>query len=112
MNIDIKAKNTSLTPAIKSAVNDKFSVLEPFIKSQHKLHVEIEVDVKHKSGEKFRAEVTIKPDGYFAEARGEDAYAAIDLLVPKIKEQLVKDKDKTISSRREEGAKAKEFLRE
>ena len=103
MNLTIKATHTSLTPAIKNIIGEKFSSLETFLKSQHKLHVEVEVDTKHKSGLVYRLECTIKPDGFFAEARGSDAYEALDLLVPKIKEQLAKSKDKKISQRRKLG---------
>lgn len=103
MNITIKASNTTLTDGIKQAVEDKISVLEPFLKSEDKIHVEIEVDPKHNSGDIFRAEIGIQPHGEFADAKAADMYEAIDMVIPKIREQLSRKKDKKISLRRRLG---------
>ncbi len=100
MNLTIKAKNTTLTPAIKNFIGDKLATLDKFLKQEDKLRVELEVDKRDKDGLHFRAEIDIQPRGYFAEARANDFYEAMDLVMPKIKEQLVKSKDKKISLRR------------
>lgn len=86
MNITIKATNTTLTPSISDAVAVKLSVLEPFLKSEDKIRVEVEVDAKHSGSGTYRAEVHVQPHGHYAEARGNDFYEALDLVVPKIKE--------------------------
>ncbi len=104
MNINIKATNTTLTDAIKATIHDKLQVLEPHMKSEDKIYFEIAEDTHHKSGMFSRVEVRISPAGHYAEANGNDFYEAIDLVVPKIRDQIIKKKDKRISLRRRLGA--------
>ena len=100
MTINIKATKTTLTQGIRDYIDEKITTIQKFIKSEDKIHIELEVDKKHKSGLVFRAEIDIRPHGHYADARGSDIYEAIDLVVPKIREQLTKLKDKKISLRR------------
>jgi putative sigma-54 modulation protein len=103
MNINIKATTTTLTDAIRTAVTDKVSTLEHLTRPEDKIHVEIDVNTTHNSGDNFRVEISIQPHGEFAESTAGDMYEALDLVIPKIKEQLVKQKDKKISLRRRLG---------
>jgi putative sigma-54 modulation protein len=95
MNIAIKATHLDLTPAIKKYAEDKVEALSKFIDAIEG-KVELERSTKHKSGEVFRAEISMIVGGrkLYAEATAEDMYAAIDLTIPKIKEQIAKFKDK------------------
>ncbi len=112
-NINIKATNTTITPAINDYVAKHIKTLVKFLREENDVHVELEVDPKHQSGPKFRAEITVLPrPGAYAEARGEDLYEAVDLCIPKIKEQLMKRKDKRVSQRRKLGAGRKNDLLE
>lgn len=90
----------TLSPAVKDYISQKLAGLEKFVRPEEKIRVEVEMDKKHKSGKVFRAEVDMQPHGHYAEARGSDFYEAFDLLIPKIKEQLTKEKDKRVSLRR------------
>lgn len=103
MNITIKATNTTLTDAIKSTIKDKLSSIEDFLKPEDKVHVEVAEDNRHKTGLFSRVEIQISPHGYYAEANGNDFYEAMDLVIPKIKQQMTKTKDKRLTLRRRLG---------
>ena len=103
MNINIKATNTTLTNAIRDNIEVKLEVLEKFLKPENQIFVELVEDSKHHTGKFFRAEVQISPTGNYAEAVASDFYEAMDLVIPKITEQMRRDKDKKISLRRRLG---------
>ena len=95
MNINIKGTHVELTPSFKKYIEEKIGSLEKFIAATQ-AHVEIDRDQHHNSGLVFHAEADLVIGGkrVHAEVRAEDGYAAIDLLVPKLKEQILKFKDK------------------
>src|SRR5690348_6316128 len=108
MNINIKATHVDLTPSLRDYIEEKIGGLEKFI-SATEAKVEIDRDQHHHSGEVFHAEANLIAGGKImhAEATAEDGYAAIDLLVPKLKEQAKKFKDKKQTLRREGAREAK-----
>jgi putative sigma-54 modulation protein len=110
MNIAIKATHIELTEAIKQYAEDKVGALEKYMAAMQ-AHIELERDRKHHSGEVFRAEVMLTAGGkqIRADAVAEDLYAAIDLVIPKLKEQITKFKDKkdTLMKRGARSAKHK-----
>src|SRR6185436_12689052 len=95
MNIQIKATNLSLTPSIKQYVNEKVNNLSKFI-SATEAEVELARDRHHRTGDVFRAEIMLMVGGKVmrADQESEDIYSAIDLVMPKLKEQISKFKDK------------------
>ncbi|OGE81169.1 MAG: ribosomal subunit interface protein [Candidatus Doudnabacteria bacterium RIFCSPLOWO2_02_FULL_48_8] len=96
MNISIKATHLDLTPSIKQYVEEKIGGLGKIIFGPIEAKVELERDRHHQSGLVFRAEVTMFAGGKVlrADALGEDMYAAIDLVMPKLREQITKFKNK------------------
>jgi putative sigma-54 modulation protein len=96
MKISIKATNLILTPALKSHINDKMGTLEKYLREVNEIKVEAERERKHKTGDVFRAEVMLIVRGKVmrAETKTDDMYSAIDLVVPKLKEQISKFKDR------------------
>ncbi len=110
MNISIKGTNLTLTPSVKQYVDEKIGNLAKFIVASE-AKVELERDKHHRTGLVFRAEIMLGVGGKLmrADARGEDIYAAIDLAIPKLKEQIGKFKDKrqTLTRRGARSAKRK-----
>lgn len=88
MKFQIIGKNISITDGISSAVTEKLSRLEKFIKEKD---VECRVVVSS-HGETAKIEVTIfVPQMTLrAEVTHQDLYAAIDLVVAKLKDQISK----------------------
>lgn len=108
VNINYKVTNATISDSEKEYILKNLSKLDKFLRSENKIRVELESEPRHHTGLKFRAEVVIYPrPGIYAEARGNDFFEAIDLCMPKIKEQLMKGKDKKISLRRKLGAQRK-----
>jgi len=108
MNISIKATNLDLTPAIKKYAEDKVAGLAKLIEPLS-ARIELERDRKHRSGLVFRAETMLKIGGTAvrADAAAEDMYAAIDLMIPKLREQISKFKDRKDTLRKRGARSAK-----
>ncbi len=104
MNLNIKATKTTLTPSLQAEIENKLSILEPFLRTEDKIHVEVEARASKDNSQEFRAEINIQPGGHYADASGSDVYEAIDLLLPKIRQQLTREKDKKVSLRRKLGS--------
>ncbi|MEO8065728.1 MAG: ribosome-associated translation inhibitor RaiA [Candidatus Doudnabacteria bacterium] len=112
MNIAIKATHLELTSPIKRYVDEKVGNLSKYI---HTLEgkVELERDRHHHKGEVFRAEIMLVMGGKLmrADAEAEDIYAAVDLCIPKLKEQIAKFKDKKTTQYRRGARTAKGKIR-
>ena len=111
MNISIKATHLDLTPSIKEYVEEKVGNLAKFIVAQE-AKVELARDKHHHTGLVFRAEIMLVVGGKLmrAEADAEDIYAAVDMTIPKLKEQISKFKDKRTTLQRSGARKAKSKL--
>lgn len=108
MNIQLKGTNIDLTPSIKAYVDDKVGNLAKFIKADE-AKVELARDRHHKTGDVFRAEVMLLVGGKLmrADCESEDIYACIDMVIPKIKEQISKFKEKRTTLERRGARSAK-----
>lgn len=105
--INVKSTDSGLQSSIADYLERKLEPLKKFLRDENDIHVEMDYS-RDKSGLKYHVEITINPKSeVFASARGGDFHEAIDLCVPKIKEQLEKQKDKKISLRKKLGAERK-----
>lgn len=114
--INIKTTNTELTDALRNYVEEKISTLNRHAgKDPLNIDVELEHKTAHHSGPIFRCEIMFEMPGdkklFRAESTQEDMYAAIDTCIPKIKEQLDKERDKKQTLEKKRGRKLKEMLR-
>jgi putative sigma-54 modulation protein len=107
-----------MTPAIKDYVEKRIEHLDKFINPDKKelpmCYVEIgKTTNHHKSGDLFRAEVTISigNKSLRAEATEEDLYAALDKVSEEMTEELKSFKDKRLSLIKRGGAKIKSIIK-
>lgn len=94
MNIQIKGTNLDLTGPLKAYVNEKIGRLEHYSEEIMEARVELDTSTHHQKGF-FRCEVNLDlphMQVMRAESTGADLYAAIDLVVPKLREQLDRHK--------------------
>src|SRR5687767_9458925 len=108
MNISIKGTHVELTPSLKEYVEEKIGHLKKFIVAQE-AHIEIARDKHHQTGLVFRSDINLIVGNKImhAEAEAQDAYSAVDLLIPKLKEQISKFKDKRTTLQRRGARSAK-----
>ncbi len=100
-----------LTPSIKKYVEEKIGNLEKYLGKIDTGKVELERDRHHHTGLVMRAEVMLIAGGKVmrADASSEDMYASVDMVIPKLREQISKFKDKkaTLQKRGARSAKKK-----
>lgn len=119
MKITLEAAGIELTPSLKTYVENKF---KPFFKIAEKLEgkgnagilVEISRTTKHHhKGLVFRAEGNLKFGKTLlrAEANGENARAAIDILKDELKREIINFKERFVSKGRRDERSAKKNLR-
>ncbi len=107
-NVNLKVTHTVLSQSVRDYAQKQIDKLQKYLRPENKVHLELGAETKSRDGLRYRAEITIMPKSeIYADAYGHDLFEAIDLLMPKVKEQLMKNKDKRISERRRDGAKRK-----
>lgn len=103
MNLDIKATNLELTPAIKQYIETKISGLSRFLEKWEKFgKVNVKFELArttnhHSKGEVYYAELNLNLGEKMlrAEHSADDAYKAIDKVKDIMKEEIVEFKEKS-----------------
>ncbi len=118
MKHNIKTKEIFLTPAINDYVEKKIAHLDKFVSpnnlEQSICYAEIGKTTKHhKNGDFFVAELNVHVGGKSLRARveTEDLYAAVDMAVDEMIEELKSFKDKKTSLVKRGGAKIKAIIK-
>lgn len=107
MQIQIQGTQMDLTPAIKEYIEEKIGGLSKFVERyEAETNIIAKVDIgrtthHHSKGDVYYAEVTIAlPGGVVrAENTHEDLHAAVDSVKGTLKKELVKYKEKDLSTR-------------
>ena len=60
-NINIDASHTTLTPSMTDYIEKKIAGLQKFLREEHTVHVELDVDNKKHTGPKYLVRITILP---------------------------------------------------
>jgi len=95
MNIIISAKNFDLNDAHREYISEKIEHLSHYDSSITKARVECDADKKERQGEKFRVEVWLDGKSHVkAGVQAADLYSAIDLVTPKLKRLVIKEKER------------------
>lgn len=117
MNINIKATNIELTPAIYDYVEKKIGSISKYLQEgSEDIVAQVEVGKTtnhHKGGDIFRAEVHISGSGLnmYAMSETEDLYASVDKVKDEISEELKRNKEKRSALSRRGGQMVKDMLR-
>lgn len=116
MKINIKGTNMTVTPDIADYLHKKIDSLDKFIDSDDTsvlCEVEIGRTTRHKTGDVFRTEISIRKDGRYFRAVAEEAsvLAAIDEAKDDMARELNKDRSRQITMIRRGGAAIKNILR-
>lgn len=99
MNIIIEGKHIDLTPALKTAVEEKFGKLADHGMPIEQIRVELDVDHHHQKGDvaKVNAHVVTERQTFIVKERASDMHAAIDIVVPKLDRQMRSFREKRMS---------------
>ncbi|MFH1620951.1 MAG: ribosome-associated translation inhibitor RaiA [Patescibacteria group bacterium] len=102
MNINIRAVNMELTPAIKQYVEEKFTSLDKFTGDIMQIDVDLGKESNHHNKGKIMncaAVLELKGDVIKVERAAEDLYKAIDKVRDHLRETLAQMKEKKIKDR-------------
>lgn len=110
MKFNIRGQNIEVTPALKEYVEKKLGRIERYFEAPPKSDVHVTLSVVKGL---HNVEVTIPLTGVLlrGEVRGDDMYAAIDLVVDKLERQIRKHKTKVNRKIRQEGG-LKDYFKE
>lgn len=104
MRVQIYGKNITVTPAIAEKVENKLKVLEKYFIIDENTSANVVVRV-YPQGQKIEVTIPTKIAVLRAEVTHEDLYAAIDLVIDKLEDQIRRQKTR-LSRKGKEGLAA------
>lgn len=109
MKVQIYGKNITVTPAIAEKVENKLKILEKYYVIDQNVTAHVVVRV-YPQGQKIEVTIPTKVAVLRAEVTHEDLYAAIDLVIDKLEDQI--RRQKTRLSRKGKEKLAMAFIEE
>lgn len=100
MQINLSGHHVDISPALREYVTSKLSKLERHFDHVTNAHVVLTVE---KLVQKAEASIHISGGQLFADAAGQDMYAAIDALTDKLDRQIRRHKEKLTDHHRSQG---------
>jgi len=105
MKFNIKSTNLSLTPAIRSYLEEKMATVEKYIGNLDVINFDVEVELTskhHHKGDIFRTEVNLQiaKDLLRVEKTEPDLYKSIDKVRDHLIDMIKKHKEKRIAKNR------------
>lgn len=107
MKFIISGKNIEITPALRTAIEDKLGKLEKYFTSETEVHVTLGVE---KDRQKIEVTIPVKGNIIRSEQVSNDMYVSIDLVEEIIERQLKKYKNKIIDKKQSAGNFRPEFI--
>ena len=107
MKFIIVGRNLEVTPALRSAVEDKIGKLAKYFNPDTEVHVTLSVE---KDRQKIEVTIPVKGNIIRSEQSSTDMYVSIDLVEEVIERQLRKYKNKLIARQQGGGNFQKEFM--
>ncbi len=104
MNINLRASDIELTPAIHQYVEEKFSSLEKYQHAIMQLDVSLKMDAQHRTEKLFTCSVNVDVPGELLkiERSSDDLYKSIDEAKDHLRETLAQHKERTLDEQRKE----------
>ena len=100
MQLNLTGHHVDITPALRDYVRAKLDKLERHFDHVTNVNVVLKVE---KQMQRAEASVNVSKGQLFADASGEDMYAAIDALIDKLDRQILKHKEKLTDHHRAGG---------
>jgi putative sigma-54 modulation protein len=96
MQINVRAHNVNITPALKEYAEKKMQKLEKFFENIQEIMIELDISDASSEDARQIAMATIWASHTIIRAKesSKDMYASIDVLFDKLERQLIKHKDK------------------
>lgn len=107
MKIEIVQKNYAMSDKLRDIINKKTSKLSKYFDDNASVKV-----LMKKEKDIYKMEITVTAAGSFirSENSGENMYDNIDIILPKIEKQIIKNKEKLKKKLKENAFKDKDYL--